>query len=266
MQYVIHLSPCLCHPPETEHSRIDVDPSKLSADKEIQNACCIKTCAFGMAQKNLTCDSSENTRCGHAPHGWDSFEQPEVDIKWACCQAGPDRPKFTGCRALLGDSTCPGNQRVRDDWENPFPNRDFTKMAKADKLKYCCKTSCYDQLNTRGLACPVATRMFDKEDFHNPFNGEEFRDKSDSEIQSKCCKPLNKCNIKLSQMSLSCDGLGSKPGRYGHEETYHRRIQNRHEGTNAPARLQTNQSATLHTHTHTHTQAKRTTRSMTLIH
>ena len=197
-----------------------------------------------MAQKKLVCDNSENLRCGHTPNGWASFEQPEADIKWACCSAGPDRPQFKGCRAMLGDSTCPGDQRIRDDWENPFENRDFTKMAKADKLKYCCRTSCYDQVNTRGLSCPAGTQMFDRQDFHNPFEWhEDMRDKSNSEIQSKCCSPLNKCYTKLTQMGLNCDGVGQMPGQYGHEEISHKCI-------NTLSYVPTNQRGTLRTHTH----------------
>merc|ERR1719198_943488 len=38
------------------------------------------------------------------------------------------------------------------------------------------------------------------------------KDKSDVEIRSKCCRPLNKCHIKLNQMGLSCDGIGVMPG------------------------------------------------------
>lgn len=219
VQYVIALCflagyDCDYLPPETEETKRDVDPSKLSNDEEIKSRCCIKTCAFAMTQKKLTCDNSENIRCGHTPYGWASFDQPEADIKWACCSAGPDRPEFKGCEALLGDSTCPGEQRVREQWENPFSDtRDWTKMAKAEVMKYCCKTSCYDQMNTRGLTCPTATKMFHKDDFHNPFEWhEKMQDKSDIEIRSKCCRPLNQCHIKLNQMSLSCDGIGQMPG------------------------------------------------------
>lgn len=53
--------------------------------------------------------------------------------------------------------------------------------------------------------------MFDQNDFHNPFNNGDMQDKKDAEILSNCCKPLNKCYIKLNDMSLSCDGFGSKP-------------------------------------------------------
>merc|ERR1712224_452690 len=74
-------------------------------------------------------------------------------------------------------------------------------------------TSCYDQIKTRGLTCPSATQMFHKDDFHNPFKwNENMKDKSDKEIQSKCCRPLNKCHIKLHQMGLNCDGIGQMPG------------------------------------------------------
>lgn len=225
VQYVVVLSflaNCAydCLPPETEHTKRDVDTSKLSTDEEIQSTCCIQTCAFGMAQKKLTCDNSENIRCGHTPYPWESFDQPEADIKWACCSAGPDRPEFKGCRALVGDSTCPGEQRIREDWENPFGDtRDWTKMAKAEQMKYCCKTSCYDQIKTRGLTCPTTTQMFHKHDFHNPFEWyENMKDKSDVEIRSKCCRPLNKCHIKLNQMGLSCDGIGVMPGWHEHEK------------------------------------------------
>ena len=91
---------------------------------------------------------------------------------------------------------------MRDDHDNPFgENRDFTAMAKTDLLKKCCQTSCYAEVNGRGLSCPVATKMFDKEDFHNPFEWHvDMKTKSDIEIRSRCCRPLNKCHTKLNQM------------------------------------------------------------------
>merc|ERR1712137_297720 len=86
-------------PGETEHGdTLDVDPSQLSTEKEIQSACCIKTCPYVMAHKNLKCDSysSENIQCHHT-FELGSLDEPDADIKWSCCSKGPNRPEFKGC-------------------------------------------------------------------------------------------------------------------------------------------------------------------------
>merc|ERR1719199_1431410 len=83
----------------------DVDTSKLKTDEEIQNGCCQKTCSLVMTKKKLECNNSEELRCEshYKPHGWKSFEQPETDLKWACCKVekGPQRKSFPGCKTLL---------------------------------------------------------------------------------------------------------------------------------------------------------------------
>ena len=180
-----------------------------------------------MTKKKLECDNSEELRCDshYRPHGWKSFEQPEADLKWACCQVetGPKRPDFPGCKTLLKcsgddcDSKCPGDERIRDSsHDDPFRgSRDFTKMKEADLKKHCCRPSCYDQVNRRKLKCPVDTKMFDKYDMHNPFSWDtDMRAQSDTAILDKCCKPLNKCYVRLKEMKLDCNGIGNFPGKF----------------------------------------------------
>merc|ERR1719271_855043 len=117
----------------------DVDTTNLNTADEIQAACCKQTCAIAMTEKNLECDYSEELNCNeyHRPNEWTSFDQPEADLKWTCCEAGDQRPQFEGCPALLNcspgddcDSRCPGQERMRESmWDNPFSSwRDFTQM------------------------------------------------------------------------------------------------------------------------------------------
>lgn len=203
-----------------------MDTSKLKTDEEIQEGCCQKTCSVVMTKKKLECGNSEELRCEphYKPHGWKSFAQPEADLKWACCEveSGPKRAQFPGCKALLKcsgddcDSKCPGDERIRDrDGDDPFRgSRDFTKMKEADLQWHCCRPSCYDQVNRRKLKCALGSKIREKSDMHNPFSDTELRTKSDAEIlNSDCCKPLNKCYVKLKEMSLSCGGIGKSPGR-----------------------------------------------------
>ena len=212
---------------EFDSWKADVDTSKLKnkTDDEVQAVCCQQTCSLAMANKNLECDNSEQLRCEshHRPHGWKSFNQPDADLKWACCKPGPKRPKFPGCRTLLKCSghdchgKCPGDEKVRGDWEDPFHGaRDFTKMDETALATQCCKPTCYDQVQRRGLTCPLGTKMFSKDDEHNPFEHGEtgLRGASDTDVLGKCCKPVNKCYLQLKANGLSCGGFGKFPGWY----------------------------------------------------
>ena len=209
----------------------------MKTDEEIQAGCCQKTCSLVMTKKKLECSNSEELRCEshYRPHGWKSFEQPEADLKWACCQVetGPKRKTFPGCKALLKcsgddcDSKCPGDERIRDSsHDDPFRgSRDFTKMKEADLQKHCCRPSCYDQVKRRKLTCPVGTKMFDKYDMHNPFSWDtDMRAQSDTAILDKCCKPLNKCYVRLKEMKLDCNGIGNFPGNLATSDRAHVRL------------------------------------------
>lgn len=208
---------------------MDVDPSNLSTHEEILKACCRQTCKYALNTKNLQCDlyESETTKCDYEPglaRSVSLVDQPEADIKWTCCSAGPKRPEFPGCTSLFDKlgRKCPSDTRIRGDGErNPFYYRDYTKMDNTTLNRYCCHTSCYDQMtNKRKLKCLVATKMWGKENFQNPFNNNadyfnsDMNVQSDADIQSECCSPLNKCRVKLDEKGLSCDGFGFPPGAY----------------------------------------------------
>ena len=190
-----------------------------------------ETCSEAMSRKKLSCDNSEELK-GHKDYGhksyfgWKSFDQPDADIKWACCtpsDTSPERPNFSrDCVDMLriDDQKCPDGQRIAD--YKAFQNRNFTAYSKADQLKKCCISSCYIEMKTRGLSCPVATKTRrTKNDFTNPFGtrgvGTDDSDalwaKSDAEIKSKCCYPTSVCYTKLTAKNLDCNDFGLKAGR-----------------------------------------------------
>ena len=141
----------------------DVDVSQLKSNEELLNRCCVKTCKVAMARKKLVCNNLETAKHEDYPHhangeygfiDW-SYDEPDADIKWSCCQPSDDeaRPKQV-CKDLVGDSKCPVGTRIATK-ARATSFRNFTAMSGSDVIKYCCVpvSDCYTKLTAKNLDC-----------------------------------------------------------------------------------------------------------------